>query len=66
MYKIIKGEVRKVRKGGSGERKIFCLFVCLFFLLFFCLFFFGCCFFVVVFLATAIDLMQLTSSLNQT
>ena len=23
MYKIIKGEVRKVRKGGSGEREIF-------------------------------------------
>ena len=42
MYKIIKGEVRKVRKGGSGEREIFFLFFFVFFLFFF-----------VVFLATA-------------
>ena len=42
MYKIIKGEVRKVRKGGSGEREFFCFF--LFFFVFFCFFLFFFCF----------------------
>ena len=38
MYKIIKGEVRKVRKGGSGEREVFFFVVVV---VFFVCFFFG-------------------------